>query len=218
MIKENMGYLRISEIFHSIQGETSLVGQPTGFIRLTGCPLRCNYCDTEYAFTGGTQKSIKEILSIVADYQIKFVTVTGGEPLAQQNCLILLKMLCDLGYTVSLETSGAIDISNVDKRVIRIVDVKTPGSSECDKNRLENLQYLTNRDQLKFVLVDNEDYVWAIDFIKEHNLNDKCEILFSASYKQLPDQTLADWIIKDKLQVRFQMQIHKYLWDDQPGK
>jgi 7-carboxy-7-deazaguanine synthase len=210
--------IRITEIFYSLQGETRTMGLPTVFIRLTGCPLRCRYCDTTYAFKGGTKKTIAEILHAVADYQPTYVTVTGGEPLAQSACLFLLEQLCDKNYIVSLETSGALDISGVDKRVIKILDLKTPASGEVSQNLYDNLQYILPQDQIKFVICDQEDYEWAKQKIIEYNLSARCEILFSPSYKQLSPHILADWILADRLPVRFQLQLHKYIWGDVPGK
>ena len=209
--------LRITEIFYSLQGEARASGLPTVFVRLTGCPLRCSYCDSEYAFYGGTKKSLDDVLAEVASFGARYVCVTGGEPLAQKVCIPLLKALCDAGYEVSLETSGALDIAAVDPRVSRVVDIKTPGSSESHKNRLENLALLTPHDQLKFVLCDRADFDWAKAFIAEHGLFERCEVLFSASFKQLAPKDLADWILADRLAVRFQLQAHKYLWGDLPG-
>lgn len=210
--------LRINEIFFSIQGETRYAGLPTIFIRLTGCPLRCHYCDTAYAFHEGTRMSINDILHRINNYRTRYVTVTGGEPLAQINCIDLLTLLCDEGYQVSLETSGAIDISRVDERVARIVDIKTPGSGESGKNRFENLFRLNTHDQVKFVISDRTDYDWARRKIREYQMAERCEILFSPSHEELPAQTLADWILADHLPVRLQIQLHKYLWGDVPGK
>lgn len=210
--------LRITEIFHSLQGETSTVGLPTVFVRLTGCPLRCQYCDTAYAFSGGSWLSLDEILQQVNRYQTPYVTVTGGEPLAQKGCISLLEMLCDAGKRVSLETSGAMDVQPVDPRVIKILDLKTPGSAEMSRNLYENLQYLNPADEIKFVLCHQADYEWAKKIISEHQLTDKYQVLFSPSYTELSPKTLADWIVADQLPVRFQMQLHKQLWDDQPGK
>ena len=209
--------LRITEIFYSLQGEARASGLPTVFVRLTGCPLRCSYCDSEYAFYGGVKKSLADVLAEVASFGARYVCVTGGEPLAQKVCIPFLKALCEAGYEVSLETSGALDISGVDARVSRVVDIKTPGSSESHKNRLENLALLTTHDQLKFVLCDRADFDWAKAFIAEHALNERCEVLFSASFKQLAPKDLANWILADRLAVRFQLQAHKYLWGDLPG-
>jgi 7-carboxy-7-deazaguanine synthase len=209
--------LKVSEIFYSLQGEAATTGLPTVFVRLTGCPLRCSYCDTEYAFTGGQWFTLDEILDQVKSYGTPYVTVTGGEPLAQKNCLVLMQRLCDTGFDVSLETSGAIDVSAVDSRVSKVVDIKTPGSGEVDKNLLTNLGYLSSRDQLKFVICDQQDYTWSRDFIKQHALQGCCDILFSPSYQQLEARLLADWILRDKLVVRLQIQLHKLLWGDRAG-
>lgn len=210
--------LRITEIFYSLQGETRSSGYATLFIRLTGCPLRCEYCDTTYAFKGGEWYSLDEILSEAKKYNTKYITVTGGEPLAQKKCINLLKMLCDEGYEVSLETSGALDISGVDQRVSRVMDLKTPASKEEAKNLYANIELLTSHDQLKFVICDRNDYEWAVNKIKEYDLLSRCEVFFSTSHQQLKPQTLADWIIESQLDVRFQMQLHKYLWNDEPGR
>jgi 7-carboxy-7-deazaguanine synthase len=209
--------LKITEIFFSLQGEARTVGCPTVFIRLTGCPLRCQYCDTAYAFTGGTWMSLPEILEQVKSHGARFVTVTGGEPLAQPNCLPLLQSLCDAGYSVSLETGGANDISGVDARVSKVMDLKTPGSHESGRNRWQNLEYITRHDQIKFVICDRADYEWARTVLIEHALTERCEILFSPSHRQLAARDLADWILADGLPVRFQIQLHKYLWGDIPG-
>lgn len=210
--------LRVTEIFYSLQGESRSIGIPTVFIRLTGCPLRCGYCDTAYAFQGGTWYQPDEILHTVADYQTKYITVTGGEPLAQRNCLALLANLCDEGYEVSLETSGALDISQVDKRVVKVMDIKTPGSGEVNKNYYANIECLLPQDQVKFVICDREDYDWALEKLRHYKLYERCEVLFSASHGQLEAVQLANWILADQLPVRFQIQLHKYLWGDQPGK
>ncbi len=210
--------LRISEIFYSLQGETSRIGLPTVFVRLTGCPLRCGYCDTAYAFTGGQTQSLDDILQQVGRYRTRYVTVTGGEPLAQKNCLPLLTRLCDAGYSVSLETSGALDISRVDARVSRIVDIKTPASGEMDKNRWENLPLLSAHDEVKFVICDSADYAWARDVLARYNLADTCPVLFSPVHGSLPPRQLAEWILRDQLPVRFQLQLHKILWQDAKGK
>ena len=209
--------LRITEIFFSLQGETSRTGLPTVFIRLTGCPLRCAYCDTAYAFTGGKSIAIPGILDQVAQYEPRYVTVTGGEPLAQKNCLMLLKELCDRGYQVSLETSGALDIGSVDPRVVRVVDIKTPDSKEADKNRWENLDLFKSTDEIKFVLCSEEDYRWAVGILEQHHLAEKCAVLFSPSQGQLEARTLAEWILRDRLPVRFQIQLHKILWNNEAG-
>lgn len=210
--------LRITEIFLSLQGESRTVGYPTVFIRLTGCPLRCGYCDTTYAFQGGQWMELDAILAEVAALGTHHVTVTGGEPLAQRACTALLTQLCDAGYAVSLETSGALDVSAVDARVVKVMDLKTPGSGEVAKNYWGNLEYLSEQDQIKFVLCDRADYDWAKQTLKDHDLLSCCEILFSPCVGQLEPTTLADWIIEDKLQVRFQVQLHKILWDDEPGR
>jgi len=209
--------LRITEIFFSLQGETRTVGLPTAFIRLTGCPLRCGYCDTAYAFKGGTLMSLAHIQETVAAFGAKYVTVTGGEPLAQPNCLPLLEQLCDQGYIVSLETSGALDVSGVDPRVVKIIDLKTPGSKEMAKNRYENLAYLTQQDQVKFVICNREDFDWSRDTMRLYNLPDKIEVLFSPSFSDLTPRQLAEWILAERLPVRMQLQIHKYIWNDAPG-
>jgi 7-carboxy-7-deazaguanine synthase len=210
--------LRVNEIFYSLQGEADSVGYPTAFVRLTGCPLRCRYCDTEYAFHAGQWTSIGAVVADVASLGAANVCVTGGEPLAQPNCLPLLARLCDAGFRVSLETSGALDIAPIDARVVRVVDVKTPGSGEEHRNRLENLVNLRPTDQLKFVICSREDYEWSKAFLLTHALHDRCQILFSPSYMQVAPTQLADWILADRLQVRFQLQLHKILWGDTPGK
>ena len=210
--------LRITEIFHSLQGEARDVGWPTVFVRLTGCPLRCGYCDTEYAFQGGEWMSVVDILAVVARYGTRHVCVTGGEPLAQKPCLLLLGALCRVGYEVSLETSGALDISAVDTRVVRVVDLKTPGSGEESRNLLSNIEHLRARDQVKFVICDRIDYDWAKQMIKKHQLNTRCELLFSPSYGQLEAKQLAQWILDDHLPVRFQTQLHKVIWGEERGR
>jgi len=212
------GHLRISEIFLSLQGETSRVGLPTVFVRLTGCPLRCHYCDTDYAFYGGRRIAISAILDEIASYAVRHVTVTGGEPLAQRECPALLKLLCDAGYSVSLETSGALDISKLDLRVSRIVDIKTPGSGELDKNRWSNLHHLTPHDEVKFVLCDKSDYEWSVAVMREHELDRICPILFSPVYGSLDPATLAEWVLRDRLPVRVQVQLHKLLWGEGPWR
>jgi 7-carboxy-7-deazaguanine synthase len=209
--------LRIHEIFYSLQGESSRVGLPTVFVRLTGCPLRCGYCDTEYAFHGGSTQSFEDILLEVANYQAKFVCVTGGEPLAQKGCLQLLTMLCDAGYSVSIETSGAMDISQVDSRVSVIMDIKTPGSGEVTKNLWSNIGHLKVQDEVKFVLVDQADYVWSKQILTEYKISDKCPILFSPSYHTLKADDLAAWVLEDHLPVRMQVQLHKILWGEKAG-
>jgi 7-carboxy-7-deazaguanine synthase len=210
--------LRITEIFHSLQGETSTTGLPTVFVRLTGCPLRCGYCDTAYAFEGGSKMALSKIMSTVAEYGAKYVTVTGGEPLAQPQCIELLKSLCDQGYRVSLETSGAMPIAEVDKRVFKIVDLKTPGSGEVAKNLYDNIDYLLPHDEVKFVICDRQDYDWTCMKVDELGLQGRvAEILFSPSQGQLSPKQLAEWILGDRLTVRMQLQTHKYIWGDQPG-
>lgn len=210
--------LRINEIFLSLQGETGRTGLPTAFIRLTGCPLRCVYCDTEYAFYEGRKQTIGDILRAVAEYRTRHVTVTGGEPLAQKDCLMLLTRLCDEGYQVSLETGGAMDISGVDPRVIKTLDLKTPASGEEARNRYENLEHLNGQDEIKFVICNREDYDWSKSVLSQYRLNELCEILFSPEYEHMPSAQLADWILEDKLPVRFQIQLHKHLWGDVPGR
>jgi 7-carboxy-7-deazaguanine synthase len=209
--------LRIFEIFHSLQGESSRVGLPTVFVRLTGCPLRCGYCDTEYAFHGGATQSFEEILATVASYQAQYVCVTGGEPLAQKGCHELLKMLCDAGYQVSIETSGAMDISQVDQRVSVIMDIKTPGSGEESKNLWSNIAALSAKDEVKFVMVDRADYDWAKQILSQYDLTSKCPVLFSPVYKTLPSADLAAWVLEDHLPVRMQVQLHKILWGEKAG-
>ena len=210
--------LIVNEIFYSIQGESSRIGLPTIFIRLTGCPLRCKYCDTEYAFTEGERMNVDSILNKIKRYSAKYVTVTGGEPLAQKACALFLKKLCNHGYDVSLETNGVITVSNIDKRVKKIIDIKTPGSKEDNKNNFDNLKYLTKNDEIKFVICDRTDYVWAKQKIIEKKISGICDIIFSPVYKSLKSSDLANWILEDKLNVRMQIQLHKYLWGDQKGK
>lgn len=210
--------LRITEIFFSLQGETSRVGLPTVFVRLTGCPLRCGYCDTTYAFHRGDRRALEEIIGEVARHPTRFVTVTGGEPLAQPACLPLLSLLCDRGYDVSLETSGALDITPVDPRVARIVDLKTPASGECARNLDCNLDQLTAHDQVKFVICDREDYEWSRQQLRTRSLHKRCEVLMSPAHGSLDGRTLAEWILADGLPVRFQIQLHKHLWRDEPGR
>jgi len=210
--------LRITEIFYSLQGETSTVGVPTVFIRLTGCPLRCQYCDTAYAFSGGVIYELENILQEIKPYNTKYITVTGGEPLAQEDCHALLTSLCDLGYEVSLETSGAMDVSKVDSRVVKVMDLKTPGSAEMHRNLESNIEFLLSHDQVKFVICNNEDYIWAREKVTQYALSEKVnEILFSPSKEELDPRQLAEWILQDQLRVRMQVQLHKYLWGDQPG-
>jgi 7-carboxy-7-deazaguanine synthase len=210
--------LKLTEIFLSIQGEANAVGWPTVFVRLTGCPLRCQYCDTAYAFQGGEWFTIDSVLERVKSHGVRHVCVTGGEPLAQKNCIPLLKSLCDAGYQVSLETSGAVDISNVDSRVSRVVDVKTPDSLESHRNRLDDLDLLRADEQIKFVICSRADFDWARDLVTTRQLHEKCTVLFSPSFKQVEPRDLAQWILDEHLPVRFQVQLHKYLWGDAPGR
>lgn len=210
--------LRISEIFFSLQGETSRVGLPTVFVRLTGCPLRCTYCDTTYAFTGGQSMTLDAIMVEVARYAPRFVTVTGGEPLAQKNCLRLLRLLCDAGYEVSLETGGALDVSGVDARVVKVLDIKTPASGEVEKNLWSNLEHLNPHDEIKFVLCDEADYEWAKKVLQEHQLEQCCDVLFSPAQGQLSARDVAEWILRDHLPVRMQVQLHKLLWGNEVGR
>jgi len=210
--------LRLTEVFHSIQGETSRSGLPTVFVRLTGCPLRCEYCDTAYAFHGGGVQTVGDVLAEVAQYGTRYVTVTGGEPLAQRNCLALLRLLCDAGYSVSLETSGAMDVSEVDPRVSKIVDIKTPGSGEVNRNRWENLAHLRSTDELKFVICHEGDYQWAKEQLAVRALDRRCPVLFAPSYSELSPVRLAEWILFDRLAVRFQVQLHKVLWGEARGR
>ena len=213
-----MARLRLTEIFHSLQGESASMGWRTVFVRLTGCPLRCGYCDTAYAFKGGEWWEIDDILASVAQYEARYVTVTGGEPLAQADCAVLLTALCDAGYRVSLETSGAVDIAGVDPRVVRVMDLKTPGSGELDKNLYANIDRLRPTDQVKFVITDEDDYRWSREQLQRWGLAARCEVLFSPVAGVMPPQRLADWILRDRLDVRFQLQLHKVLWGDQPGR
>jgi 7-carboxy-7-deazaguanine synthase len=210
--------LRISEIFFSLQGETTRVGTPTTFIRLTGCPLRCAYCDTTYAFSGGNSMTLDEIMQSVKTHPTSYVCVTGGEPLAQKGCTALLKALCDAGYNVSLETSGALDVSAVDARVAKVLDIKTPASGEQSKNQWDNLAHLNAHDEIKFVLCDEGDYRWAKQVLQAHPLTEKCVVLFSPAQGQLEARDLAEWILRDGLHVRLQVQLHKLLWGNQQGK
>ena len=212
------GRLKITEVFLSLQGEAREAGWPTVFVRLTGCPLRCTYCDTAYAFHGGQWRDIDALVAEVAGFGVRHVCVTGGEPLAQKRCASLLARLCDAGFEVSLETSGAIDIGNVDPRVSRVLDIKTPGSGEAHRNLWANLALLAPRDQVKFVICDRADFDWARDVLREHRLHERCDVLFSPSKAELPPTELADWIVADRLPVRFQVQLHKLLWDDAPGR
>lgn len=209
--------LRITEIFYSLQGESNTVGLPTVFIRLTGCPLRCGYCDTAYAFSGGQKQTIDEILAQVKQYNPRYVTVSGGEPLAQANVHQLLTRLCDQEYQVSIETSGALDISQIDARVIIVMDIKTPASGEVSKNYLANLLHLRRQDQVKFVICDRRDYQWSKQQLINYQLAQRCQVLFSPSYEQQSASQLADWIVADNLPVRFQIQLHKCLWGDKKG-
>ena len=212
------GRLKVFEIFYSLQGEARSIGWPTVFVRLTGCPLRCQYCDTEYAFSGGRWMTLAEIKSAVQEYRTRHVTVTGGEPLAQKPCQDLLSELADLGLHVSLETSGAIDVSDIDPRVIKVMDIKTPDSAESERNVWGNLDYLSPRDQIKFVICSRNDYEWCKEKLEEFQLTDRCEVLFSPSHDQLPASELAAWVLEDQLPVRFQIQLHKALWGDEPGR
>ena len=210
--------LRITEIFHSLQGESRPVGCPTAFVRLTGCPLRCGYCDTAYAFHGGIRLTLDEILEQVAGYETRHVCVTGGEPLAQPRCKELLTRLCDEGYEVLLETSGALPIDGVDPRVCIVLDLKTPGSGETERNLWANLGRLKPDDQIKFVICDRADYEWASAKLTEHDLTEKCPVLFSPVWgDDVFARSLAEWILADRLDVRFQVQLHKILWGDRPG-
>jgi 7-carboxy-7-deazaguanine synthase len=210
--------LKITEIFRSLQGEGDAVGFPTVFVRLTGCPLRCQYCDTSYAFTGGEWMTLDAILAQVETLQASHVCVTGGEPLAQPNCLPLLTRLCDAGYRVSLETSGAMPVADVDARVARVVDVKTPASGEVTRNRLDQLPLLRRHDQIKFVICDRNDYEWSRELLLARGLPAAATVLFSPSHEQLPARDLADWILEDRLPVRMQVQLHKILWGNAPGR
>jgi 7-carboxy-7-deazaguanine synthase len=210
--------LKLTEIFYSLQGEADTVGIPTVFIRLTGCPLRCQYCDTAYAFHGGEWWQLSAILERVREFEARYVCVTGGEPLAQPHCLALLRALAEAGYRVSLETSGAMALDAIDPRVIRVVDVKTPGSSEEHRNRYDQLALLRPEEQIKFVLCDRADYEWSRDKLASLQLAQRCQVLFSPSHEQLPARQLADWILADHLPVRFQLQLHKYLWGNEPGR
>ena len=213
-----MPRLRVTEIFHSLQGEGLTTGERTAFVRLTGCPLRCVYCDTAYAFKGGTRMDIPEILQRVAEYAPRFVTVTGGEPLAQAACGELLTALCEVGYEVSLETGGALDVAPVDPRVVKVLDIKTPGSGEAAANRMENLGHLSPRDQIKFVVCDETDYLWARQQVRERSLDRICPVLFSPAAGSQDPRDLAEWILRDRLPVRLQIQLHKYLWGEARGR
>ncbi len=209
--------LRISEIFFSLQGETSRVGLPTVFVRLTGCPLRCTYCDTTYAFSGGQTMTLDVILAEVARYAPRYVCVTGGEPLAQKNCHLLLRALCDAGYEVSLETGGALDVSGVDARVMKVLDIKTPASGEVEKNLWSNLEHLDLHDEIKFVLCSEADYQWAKQVLQERELTKRCAVLFSPAQGQLAPKDVAEWMLRDRLPVRLQVQLHKLLWGNEAG-
>jgi 7-carboxy-7-deazaguanine synthase len=209
--------LRITEIFYSLQGESATIGYPTVFIRLTGCPLRCGYCDTTYAFQGGEWMTLEAILEQAGKYRTRYVTVTGGEPLAQKNSIELLQRLCDCGYQVSLETSGALDVSAVDARVIKVVDLKTPGSGEVDRNLYRNLDHLQAHDQVKFVICDRADFDWSVEMLQRFELTKRCEVLFSPSFGQQDATALAEWVLAAQLPVRMQVQLHKYLWGNEPG-
>ncbi len=210
--------LRISEIFYSLQGESNTVGLPTVFVRLTGCPLRCNYCDTSYAFSGGVKMSLIDILAEIKTYDCKTVCVTGGEPLAQPACLALLTQLSDNYFNVSLETSGALDVSKVDSRIVKVMDLKTPSSGEVEKNRYENIEFLTTKDQVKFVIASDDDYNWSKKIMADYDLAQRCHVLFSPVVPPQNPTELAEKILADRLPVRFQIQLHKLLWQDAQGK
>ena len=210
--------LRVTEIFHSLQGESRSVGWPTVFIRLTGCPQRCVYCDTEYAFSGGGRRSLVDVLEEVRGFSTRFVTVTGGEPLAQKACLDLLSRLADESYEVSLETGGAMDVSQVDPRVVKVMDLKTPSSGESHHNRYQNLDHINPQDQIKFVVMNEEDYRWSVEQMATHRLAERCEVLFSPAVGFQDPAELADWVLRDRLPVRFQLQLHKILWGSARGK
>lgn len=212
-----MSQLRITEIFYSLQGESCSVGLPTIFVRLTGCPLRCGYCDTAYAFQGGEWLALDEILNQVADLKCQTICVTGGEPLAQKACAEFLTQLCDAGYQVSLETSGSLDISSVDERVVTVMDLKTPSSGEVEKNLYSNIEHLREHDQVKFVISNREDFDWAYEQLNKYELSKRCEVLFSPVFSELEPTQLADWILAEHLPVRMQVQLHKLLWGDKPG-
>ncbi|MCS3807860.1 7-carboxy-7-deazaguanine synthase QueE [Xanthomonas sp. 4461] len=218
IVQSPLPRLKITEIFLSLQGEAEAAGWPTVFVRLTGCPLRCTYCDTAYAFHGGQWHDIDAIVAEVTSHGVRHVCVTGGEPLAQKRCLVLLQKLCDAGFDVSLETSGALDVSEVDARVSRVVDIKTPASGEAQRNRWDNLALLTARDQIKFVICSRADYEWSREIVAAHALDRRCTVWFSPSKGEVTPRELADWIVADRLPVRFQMQLHKILWDDEPGR
>ncbi|WP_372361184.1 7-carboxy-7-deazaguanine synthase QueE [Xanthomonas sp. NCPPB 1325] len=218
IVQSPLPRLKITEIFLSLQGEAKTAGWPTVFVRLTGCPLRCQYCDTAYAFHGGQWHDIDAIIADVASHGVRHVCVTGGEPLAQKRCLVLLQKLCDAGFDVSLETSGALDVSEVDARVSRVVDIKTPASGEAHRNRWDNLALLTARDQIKFVICSRADYDWSREIVAAHALDRRCTVWFSPSKSEVTPRQLADWIVADRVPVRFQMQLHKILWNDEPGR
>ena len=213
-----MARLRITEIFHSLQGESATVGWPTVFIRLTGCPLRCTYCDTAYAFSGGDWWDVDDIIAETRRHPVRHVTVTGGEPLAQPDCRQLLSQLCDAGYQVSLETSGALDVSDIDERVSKVVDLKTPSSGESSRNLFDNIDHLDQNDQVKFVIGDEQDYAWSREQVDQLNLSQRCTVLFSPVADSMPAARLADWVLRDGLDVRFQIQLHKALWGNEPGR
>jgi 7-carboxy-7-deazaguanine synthase len=213
-----MSRLRLTEIFYSLQGEADTAGIPTTFIRLTGCPLRCQYCDTAYAFHGGEWWPLAAVLARVREHGARHVCVTGGEPLAQKNCLELLQQLCADGYRVSLETSGAMPLSGIDARVVLVVDVKTPGSGEEARNRYAELERLSPKDLVKFVICSRKDYEWSVAKVRELGLDSRCSVLFSPSHEELSPRDLADWVLQDRLPVRFQIQLHKYLWGNAPGR
>ena len=210
--------LRITEIFYSLQGESNTVGIPTVFVRLTGCPLRCSYCDTSYAFSGGEKQTLSQIIARIELFRCRFVTITGGEPMAQPACPELMTMLADKGYCVSLETSGAINLAAVDSRIVKVMDLKTPSSGEMQRNDYSNIEYLTGQDQVKFVIADQHDYQWSKQLIQDYQLDSKCQLLFSPVESSLPAVELAEKILADRLPVRFQIQLHKYLWNDARGK
>jgi 7-carboxy-7-deazaguanine synthase len=210
--------VKLTEIFLSIQGEADTVGWPTVFVRLTGCPLRCQYCDTAYAFHGGEWFSLESVEQRVKEFGVSRVCVTGGEPLAQKHCFRLLERLCNAGLQVSLETSGAMDVSAVDPRVARVIDIKTPGSGEVERNRLENLAELRDSDQLKFVICSRADFEWSRDFVRARGLAQRCDVLFSPSFGQVEPRDLAQWVLDERLPVRLQIQLHKVLWGDTPGR
>ncbi|NIR60848.1 MAG: 7-carboxy-7-deazaguanine synthase QueE [Gammaproteobacteria bacterium] len=216
--REALEQVRVTEVFHSLQGEGRTAGWPTVFVRLTGCPLRCTYCDTAYAFHGGEPVTVAEVVERASGYGARYATVTGGEPMAQRHCPGLLAALADAGYEVSLETSGALDLSAVDPRVVKVMDLKTPGSGECHRNRYENIDLLGPRDQVKLVIRDRADYDWARGIVARYRLDARCEVLLSPSHGELAPGTLGDWILADRLPVRLQIQLHKYLWGDVPGR